>query len=275
MPNSVVLPPATVLGFAGSLGADGWARLHRAQQEVNYKHGVFSGLGVAAAGGVRGVQVAAGVAVLPGLRIDVPATVLNLDENLSGATRRDTVVLEADWNTSVARLLCVKGSASAPSLKQAEGDVWQMPLMTFPLTNNSASVGTPEPCAPQPRLLRVQEAALSMQSVANGGAAKQIASMNLPDPGWPYRLRIDAAIRCSAANGSSAGILSARVDGTEIARSTTPPLAISGDAKIGKTLGVRTGPAAVSILLSETGSATITMVDSANHQQFQVTQIPA
>lgn len=133
----------TVVGFDGTITEAEWSSFMRHQGTVADKHGVSgTGLVVAAAAGTRTVDVSAGTAVLPGLRITSDAvTSLTFAANGGSTNRVDAVVVEGNWSTNVATIKVVQGSSSLPpALTQTEGSLWQMPLAYVTITPSLTTI---------------------------------------------------------------------------------------------------------------------------------------
>jgi hypothetical protein len=275
----------TVRGFAGTsyqFDATQWARYERYRGEVGYRHGVPSGLAVTAGGGTRQASITAGTAVLPGLLADSDATVTTTHAaNATGANRVDYVVLQADWVTPAASgIVVVQGSSSTPpALTQAEGTLWQMPLARVTVRPSVTTLLSTDVvvCKPLPRVVKSATDALDApQTRTYNSAGFIIGTITFPDPGWPYRLHIDAAARFDG--GTGYGVLEIVVAGVVDQIGETDGLANTGlqTARVGYTTGVLSGPATIQARMRPQSMTSGNLqLFSAGTNFFGVDQIPA
>lgn len=275
----------TTVGFDGTVNETQFARLMRYHGEVAYKHGVVTGFTATAAAGTRQVSITSGTAVLPGLLVDSDATAtVSLAANATGANRVDYVVLQADWATNTTSIVVVQGSSStAPSLTQVSGSLWQMPLarVTVRPSVSTLAAGDVVVCKPLPRLAQYgSDSSMTLVTRAWNSAAFTVATITLPDPGWPYRLQVDAC--CRFAGGGSIngyGRIYAIANGTELASVASEPLTNPGnhDAQLTRTSAPMSGPVTVLLRIEPStmsSGSSLTLVTSGNNY-FSATQIPA
>lgn len=276
----------TAVGFDGTVTEAQFARFMRSHGEVGYKHGVTTGLVTTAAGGTRAASVSAGSAVLPGLLADSNAAVSTTHAaNATAANRVDYVVLEADWSTNAVAVVVVQGSSSTPpALTQAEGSLWQMPLARVTVRPSVTTLLSTDVvvCKPLPRVMLSADDTLTPVTRAWNSGGYTVAEVTFADPGWPYRLHVDAACRFNGGSTGSwngYGILYAYANGASIGEGHSEGLANVGThgAHLAVTTGVRTGPVTVQarIAPSSMTSASSLVLLSSGSNHFGVDQIPA
>ncbi len=206
--------------------------------------------------GTRAVNVAAGwVRCCNGLGMFTAATTVTLVANGGASARRDWVVAEFNWTNAATALgtpankveIVVKqGPASGldPARTQTPGDVWQVPLAVGVVPVGSSTV-TLTDVRPQRRLMRVyRDAPVAGQSVGSGQVNPQnIAAIDVPDPGWPYRLRINAVEKFGPVSAGY-GRIDVTLDGDSVVEGRAP-VGNPGTASLYQISAPRTGPATV------------------------------
>lgn len=258
----------------------GFQTLLRYAIEGAYRHSV-TGMAVTAGGGTRQVVVASGFAVSPGVvtENDANATV-TLAANASGSTRTDYIVLRHNAATDTTTIDKVQGaSATAPALTQALGGIWEVPLATVEVASGatSLSAGNITDRRPVPRASRVFRGTIAADSVGHASSAKTIDTIDVTDPGWPYRLIVQASARFDD-HATGTAVLSANLRGSELTRDVTAGLSLGSNqsAHLNETSDTLTGTASVALKFQASGMSAGSLdllSNAANH--FTVVQIPA
>jgi hypothetical protein len=270
----------------------GFSKLMVAAGVVAYKHGVSDGgLTVSPGAGTREVSISAGEAFVAGVWFTSTATVVPaaLAANAGSSARTDYVVLEVDWTANTCTLKVIQGASSTPpDLTQTAGTLWQMPLarVSVPAAHNTVfSASHITVCKPLPRDVQVvKTSTFTGQVIAVGGPPDTVATLNVTDPGWPYRLRVQAVQRFETDSGAipggqeGYGLLIARIDGTELGRDSTDLLTPNigfRPARLDITSDARSGPAVVTLLIGEQGGVTADNHHTAAVNRFEVHVLPA
>jgi hypothetical protein len=263
-----------------------WAEYQRHLGDVNYRHGVTSGLTTTVATGTRTVSVSAGVAVLPGLYVETDAAETEVfGANAGTVNRVDYVVLRGDWNNNAVTVAVVQGSSSsAPALTQVEGTMWEMPLARATIRPGVTALLASDVvvCKPIPRVMQTFSAnTFAATALAYNAAAFTVATLTLPDPGWPFRLEVSGYARFnggSTYNGYAQ--YQALANGTSVGYTLSEPLVHAGHhgaAMTPRTSATMTGPVTVLAQILPNGqtstSAGVDLLGSAlNH--ITVNQFP-
>lgn len=272
----------TSVGYAGTVNEAQWAKLMRAVGRVSNEHGVLSGFTCASGGATRAVTVTAGEAVAAGVLAESDSTVtVNHDANAGSTNRTDLVVLQYDWTNDVTSVTIVKGAGtSTPALTQTPGTLWQIGLAKVTVRPGVTTIAGADIVAvkPLPRIPRLFTGSITLVDISHSAAAAVAASVDVTDPGWPYRLVINAEIRLAASTGF--GLLYAFADSTEIGRSWTPRLDIGGSvpATLAKTSAALSGPVTAQLRVQASGMTAgdrLTIVNSAQALSYTVLQVPA
>ena len=219
-----------VAGFDGTMTEGVWAKLMAALGTLGYKHGVVAGCAVTPGAGARQSSVAAGELLLPGLRVESTATtVLTHNANSGSGPRTDLVVARADWATNTVSFAVVQGtSATPPGLTQVPGTRWEMPLaqVTVPAGYNSAFTSTHIKAVAPVRLpaAPIRGTVDTSKTVAYNADAKTVATVEVPDPGRGYYLRVTANIEFDAKGSGYARLRAELGDGTQLEVADSGPL---------------------------------------------------
>lgn len=260
----------------------GFARLMAAIGDLDNVHGVGSGMVVTPGTGTRGVQVSAGEAMAPGVLVtsDAPVT-LTHPANTSGGPRTDYVVLSVDWTANTATFTVVQGSSVAPpALTQTAGSVWQIPLARVTVAAGATAITAAAitVCKPIPRRTQVYRASVAGATLGAAAPAAAIASVAVPDPGWPYRLLMVGSVRF-ASSGSGYGQLQVDVDTTTVQWAVSSRLDLGGPqpGHVSGTSEVLTGPrtAALRVVAFAMNAGDSLVANASGMNQFTVHQIPA
>lgn len=296
MPNPLPLSGTgvTISGFPGSVGALGWAAYDLARGVVNAEQGLVSAETtsmVAPGGGTRDLSVTAGEWLLPGLRVVTTAAQIvgPADPGTAGSNRMDLLVLEADWlantNAGEARLRIVKGSAgrTPPIATQNLGTgVWQMPIARAVLRGAGTSYAAADidRVVPLPRWERRYVPAVTVRNVRGSTNWVTLATADIIDPGWAYRLDCRGQMRFDVNAGESYGVIRAydQTSGDTIATGISGTLNRRDTAQFSEVQGLKTGARQVTFDLTQNGAPTETalletLTSLANY--FTVIQRPA
>lgn len=139
------------LGDAGPYTAVQWAEMYarmigNGAEKAN--RGIFRGVEnelevTPNSPAAKNVLVETGSALVQGRFYYNAATqTLTIDDNASGSTRIDTIILEADYTAQTVRLDVLKGTPGAglQTLTQSLGTIWQIPLAYITLASGFTSV---------------------------------------------------------------------------------------------------------------------------------------
>lgn len=273
----------TSVGYDGSLTEGQFSRVMWALGKVSAEHGVTLNLNTTVGAGTRGIQVSAGQGVACGVLADSGAVeTFNLDANANATTRIDYVVMRFNWADNVTSIAVIKGQSSGavPALTQTAGTLWEMPLARVAVRSGVTVIEASDItiCKPLPRVPRLFSGSITLVDISHSAAAAVAASVDVTDPGWPYRLVINAEIRLAASTGF--GLLYAFADSTEIGRSWTPRLDIGGSvpATLAKTSAALSGPLTAQLRVQASGMTSgdrLTIVNSAQALSYTVLQVPA
>lgn len=278
-----------VVGFDGTMTEAQWAKLVLAIGTVGYKHGVVSGFDVTPGGGARQTAVSAGELLLPGLRVESTSTVtLTHAANPGSSARTDVIVARADWAANTVTIAIVQGTSSTPpALTQVAGTTWEMPLaqVSVPAGYNAAFTNTHIATNKPVRLpLTPIRGTLDLsQTVASNGTAKTICTIEVPDPGRAFYLRVTAAVEFDSKNSGYGRLAAELADGTRLETAQSPRLSNGGATAqlVGRPSLVLTGKQTVSIKvvanLMNSGDGPLSMpTTGASSLNFAtVEQIPA
>ena len=280
----------TGYGFAGPLFGAQWRSMARLLGKA-VDGQVVEGMTVAPGAGVRQTVVGIGQAQAYGVFVDATtATTLTHDAQTSG-TRRDYVVLRLTWSTGIALITIVKGQDSVgttPQLAKTPGSVWEIPLATVDVdsTNGVFVVADIISRKPKPRndpsLLLTATSFDYHTGQGYNAAPLSVATLNLGDPGWPYRFEAVAAA-VFARGGSGAGLVQVAVSGV----STPFLVGRSSPLNVTATAGLPAGVAGFSDVLTGSHGAVFSVqpadMVSGDHldmiagaaTMFQLRQVPA
>lgn len=286
-----------VYGFPGSLTTGQWALYQGALGEVNNRHGVVTGLNVTATGATREVSISAGESVVPGLRIAPSgAQLVTGPANTSGTARVDLVVLEADWlaNTQagVAQYRIITGSSpvNPPTVTQTPGTLWQMPLATILARNGVATYAAGDLTAvkPRPRWAQRYTNVPAVLGVRGTQTWRQLAAIDIGDPGWPYLLDVRGSMLFEGIEGVSPYGLCRAYDQVAqgyIAQGRTGNLNAGGlgatnareSAQFSDVSGTLTGARTITFEIAMTSAPETTTIDTVDHPSnyFTVVRLPA
>lgn len=274
----------TAVGYDGSVTEAQWAKLLRALGAGAGTQVVTSGFGVSVGVGTRALSVAAGEAYAAGVLVTSTAVeALTLAANTSGATRYDAVVLELNWATNTAVVKAITGSAVAPVLTQVAGTLWQIPLAVVAVPNGATTIsgGNITTNKPSPRAAqKVTDTALTVGDVVSGSGTT-LATIAVPDPGWPYILMATCRVRAQIMTApASDGFAEVGV----FANGSRFATGISSNLKSGEAPAVAAGPSNVLTGPSEVtvvgyrvsmGSDTWQIATGQAYSRVQLVQIPA
>lgn len=242
-------------------------------------------LAVVPGAGARQVVIHSGIAAAAGalLRSTTDVT-LTLAANGSGSARVDFIVAEITWSGNVGTIKAITGATggSAPSLTKTRGVVWQIPLARVTVASGAGvlSAGAVEQCQPSARqVLSYSTDITERASIPFGSAGSLAGTIEIPDPGWPYRLRVAGAVK-AANRDNGLGNIRAQVtidDGPVFTQGISDKGCTAPAVVIPKTSGVRRGKAATVKLtvvpntISGTDDLSTTQVGSG----FNVDVLPA
>lgn len=275
-------------GFDGTLTETQESNIKLRHSEGGYRHVVWSGGNVTSGTGLA-VNVSALDAVAAGIWFTLDAGSVTLTSNPGTNKRIDVIVAIVDWTANTVTLGKVTGTAAAspvaPTLTQTVGGTWQMPLarVTVPAAGSSIPAANIEPCKPLPRKMYIYSGTFATPNTISQANAdgKNLSTVNVTDPGWPYYLDVTSQVRVG---GDGTGYLATRimVDGsTTIGRGMSDLLHSGGGTVVSAGFGISdaiTGSHSVVLnLLPDTATQTGTVfsLDGAAIDRFIVRQIPA
>lgn len=195
----------TIWGVDPSITEAKWSLLHHISTRGGWQENVSTsggGLEVVAGTG-RQVSVADGDCTAAGvLGQSSSAVTLTHDANATGINRIDYVVFRMLWsgtNTTGGTIVIVKGStttAVAPALARTPGTLWEVPLARVTITP-SATLAIVEDCRAQPRGVKSNSSGIAAVSIRPANTGTQLARLIMGDPGWPYRVQVNATVAFS------------------------------------------------------------------------------
>lgn len=280
----------TAYGVDQSITEPKWARLMQvlgrgAWQEIVAPSG--SQFAPSVGTGTRLIQVAAGDAVVAGVLVESTAsTSVVLDANNGSNPRIDTVVLQVDWSGTAtvggASIIAVKGvNAAAPvppslTANRAAGTLWQMPIAQVTVQAGVGQIAAADlqDVRPGPRASAVYKDPIAIVDRPFDAASINVARVDVPDPGWPYRLDCYAKVNF-ASMPQGIGVVGITVDGTEIASGRTeqgcqPP------AHCRDVTQTRNGVATVRVTVQPSAMNSPNRLQTvATHSNFVVVVLPA
>lgn len=212
----------TAVGFTDSLANEvQWAKMWA----IGVPGGqiVDNGWTPAAATGTRLISVTAGDLIAAGVYANNSATANApaLAANTSGQSRYDIVVALINWSADTVTLSSVQGTPGTPpqdpTLTQTPGTTWHVPLARVLVRNNVTQIAAADvfdirPTRPHPM---VYNPAVTLTTMNAGASPKTIVSRDIPDPGWPYRIRVSGVVEFSASSAGRA-LVSANIDGAAL-----------------------------------------------------------
>ena len=222
-------------GLASQIGEAEWARISYMEGLANAPSLVVSGGAVSVGAGTRGLSASAFTALVPGVEVvSSAAEAVTATANTGTVNRFDVVVLNVDWSTNATTLAVVRGGASAPALTQTAGVLWQMPLATITVRPGVTAFLASDIAAakPLPRMTRwAFNADFPTTTVTASSTGIALATVNLVDPGWPYRVEVDAhaRVRPNGALASGAANLAAQLNGVQFGVTVSKSFAYGSD----------------------------------------------
>jgi hypothetical protein len=279
----------TVWGVDPSITEMEWSVLHRIADRGNWDEIVSDDAGhlaPTAGGGTRQVSIAAGDAVAAGvLARSTSAVTTTHDANATGISRIDYVVLNISWagtNTTGGTIVVVKGSTTSglpPTLTKTAGLTWQIPLARVTIASGAAvlSAGAVVDVRPlRRRVLRYRSPPAGGQGILQGNTTpKNIATLDIPDPGWPYRLRVFAQVKFDDLVGNGFGVLDISLDGTSSVQDSRPPDKNHGLVQLHWSSGVLSGEQLVRLRMVANATMTETLNTLSAYADFVVEVIPS
>ncbi len=254
--------------------------------EGGYRHVVSAGGDTTPSTG-RAVSVAVFDAWVAGTsHVSDAASVVALDANGTTNRRIDYIVLDVDWAADTATVTKVTGTAGAtpspPALTQTAGVRWQMPLARVVVRAGATSISEDdvEVCKPLRRQVRRSRATVPVTSVRfDASSWKNAQTVNVTDPGWPYRLHVMASVRFDELNGGF-GMLQALQLGNpdvEYGQAISGVLNNRGVAVLNAVGPDVTGSVRVQLNILSAGDATSGSLSILDHpsNHFTLLQIPA
>jgi hypothetical protein len=283
----------TIYGVDPSISELEWSVLHEIADKGGWSEVVDDADGAlvpSAGGGTRQTVIAAGDCVASGVlgRNSAPVTVTH-DANTSSApavNRLDYVVFRINWagsNTTGGTIAIVKGSTSsglAPALTKVAGTTWEIPLALVTIVPNATVLNAADVVDVRPKRRysrRYKTNPAGGQSVGAGTSSpSNIATINVDDPGWPYRLRVTAMIKFVDLVGAGFGRLDLNVDGGASEAEGRAPDRNKGVATIYWVGPVRSGPATVRLrMMPSSDMAGEPLVTASAYRDFTVEVEPA
>lgn len=221
----------TLIGASGSnVNALEWAQTLSLQSE---RQVVADGALVPSVGaGTREAVISGGwVYVCGGLAKFVGATSVGLAANGGTVARQDQRVAEFNYGSSASALgtpansveiKTIQGAAGGgvPYLTQEPGVLWQVPLGLYTVPPGGGAV-TVRDVRPRRRVAKVYKDVVNTTLVvASNTAGAERAAVNVPDPGWPYRLEVLGAVTFQGI-ASGRAVVIVNVDDAELTRGRT------------------------------------------------------
>lgn len=295
----------TAKGFAGAayqFDAGSWAVFHRRMGKLGGNdEGILSGGALSAVAGSLRLSVASFEGILPGLLVDNDNTPLQTplhDAQAAGAgTRIDYLTLTGDWGTKTVYFEVVKGaSATTPPALGAQtiGGLYRMPYARVAVRAGATAINLAndvERCYPVARVpILLSTSAFTARTLSGSGTAQQIAEIKYTDPGWPHRVKVNAAhlfttgtttssdfgVGTMLAYLDSASIAAPAASLTELARARTDQITGNSGPHMVQFAGSsqpRTGPGRVLLQLSASGM-TLTNDVATPVNRFELELIP-
>lgn len=271
----------TTFGWDGSLNETDWARFHARQQQIGWYFGVASGMNVTNVAGVRTGSVSAGTALLPGVYVDSGAAdPISHTVNNGTTPRTDLVVLRGTWANNTVLVAVREGSGTtAPSPTQTFGGTWEMPLARGVVGTGTGGAVVYTSAKPIPRgSYAFEGSAIVDATMQSTSAGRVVSTISLPDPGWPYYLRVNSSVRVSAEIGYVFSEF--EVDGVMALTGASDSLQVTGlgrgFTRIHQNTPPMTGAHALGLRLTPVlvAAGTLTNIHQHRANYFQVEQVP-
>lgn len=223
-------------------------------------------LAPAAGGGTRQVTIAAGDCVAAGVlgRNSASVTVTH-DANATSVNRYDYVIFKFNWagtNATGGTIEVKKGSTSSqtpPALVRTAGTTWELPLALVTIIPSVSAIPAGSVADVRPRYRRTIRYAAHPaggQSMGNGVTTpSNIALINVPDPGWPYLLRVSAQVKFDELTNGGFGRLEFNIDGGAQEAESRAPENNRGVAQISYVTAPKTGPLTARLNMVPAGMA--------------------
>jgi len=276
----------SVYGIPNSINGAKFAKLLGLQGSVNNVHGVTgAALLASVASGNRRVDVETGDAIVGGVLLENSSRVqLTLDTNTSGQPRIDTVVAQVGPGsiTTAGSITVITGtpgsSPSPPQLTQVLGSSWQMPIAHVTVPNNATQLTAANvvDVRPRPRFSIVYKVTPpgGVTRTSGQGSPFTVATISVPDPGWPYRLEVLAAQNFQSTS-QGFGTLTVDVDAVVLETGRTD-VGCTVPAQANNSTTTRTGTATVRHRIHPTNlGGSDSLVTSNAHSHLTVIVHPA
>lgn len=210
-------------GFTDTVANEAdWAKLMSIMARGCWDETVDNGFNPSLPTATRRVAVASGDLVAAGVLVNNSASVnVDLPANSSGSSRIDIVVLTINWSADTVSLTSVQGLAAAtpvaPTLTKTAGTTWQVPIAQVLVRNGVTQIATGDmtDIRPTRRKTTTYTPSISAITIGPNASARTIATRDVPDPGWPYKLRIYACVEFTATS-TGRGTISVTVAGTQV-----------------------------------------------------------
>ncbi len=210
----------TTAGFTGTVNEAQWAQFMELAMGGNAAQVVESGLDCSSGGATRLITVAAGEGAAAGVLFTNTAGVtVTLNANGAANNRADVIVAEINWTADTVTFTKVTGTTGSvvpviPAVTQTAGTLWQIPLAVVTVKPGSTTIAAGDIADVRPfrPALKVYTPAVTGTTVGQAAAPKTICSRTIPDPGWPYRIRVAGGIEFTA-TASGRGIVNVTLDG--------------------------------------------------------------
>lgn len=220
----------TIYGVDPSIDEAAWARLMRTLGRGAWMESVYPSGGQLAATiavGTRTITIADGAVQACGVLLEnsAPVNVVH-DANNGTQPRIDTIVAQFNWagsSSTGGSIIAVKGSPAAnptaPVLtaSRVAGTLWQVPLCDVLVSPGVGTFpgGVVSPRQPGPRrvIRYTGTVAASDRTAAAAASEATLATIDIPDPGWPYHLEVIGAALMSATDNGQ-GVMNLRIDGS-------------------------------------------------------------
>lgn len=243
---------AVTVHATGNIDAPEWSRILQLAARGAWQEVVSNGsLNVTPGAGSRQVSVSAGDAMAAGALASSDATtVVTLAANASGNPRIDYVVLEVTWSGNVGLIKAVQGTAAAkpvpPALTRTVGVAWQIPLARVTVASGAGVLPASaiEQCQPRERQPKVYRTVPDVASIGAESSGRTIANLDIPDPGWPYRLEVMGMVTFKQLDNLGRGRIVASVDGDDLTSGDAPRQNYGAALLRPETSDVRTGQGA-------------------------------
>lgn len=275
----------TTYGVSPTIGETEWAILHRIEARGQWHEipDTINDYLATAATGTRLVSVSAGDMVVCGVLVrNSAAASVALDANATSNSRIDLIVLEVDWSgdtDTASTIKFVKGTAAAspvaPALTRVAGTLWQVKLAQVTLAPSAGQLTAAmvAQTTPMRRIEYVTQANINQVTVTASGT-QALASVTDRDPGWPYRLKLEAVVGFEHVAAGS-GLISGEVNSVVLATARAGSFNDAEAVLLPKVSGSLTGAWAARLTATRGPTMAADLISTPARSGFIVTVKPA